>query len=184
MKHKYALIFFAFVLLSSSAIIERNAVNNIHINKISSDESSLIVLAGQFRSLFANLLWIKADNYHHEYLEENNDWTKNEEILGLMKMIVKLDPSFVEAYAVGAYIYFEGYENFDKGIAMLLEGIKHNPKDDELNRLAAIIYARHYKNYNTALKYAKVSAQYAKDDFIKKRNLRLVRTLEETIREQ
>lgn len=139
--------------------------------------SAVFKLAGEFRAVFANLLWIKADAYHHEFIEHNPRWCENKDMLGLMKMITALDPRFEEAYSTGAYILMYGYHDTPKSISYLSQGLAANPKSQELNQLAAIFYAHNLKQPERALPYARKAVVYSEDDWTRTVAARLLRTI-------
>ena len=63
--------------------------------------AALAQAGGEFRIVAANLLWSKVvDHYHHQYLADGGDWSKNESLLPLLHTITVLDPHFVQAYEV------------------------------------------------------------------------------------
>lgn len=140
--------------------------------------SSVYALAGEFRTVEANLLWLKADQYHHEFEQANTNWTKDTDLLGLLNLITDLDPHFIEAYSSGAVIYARGSKAPHKAIEYLDEGIRFNPDAWELHRIAAIIYARQLNQPIKALPYARAAARYAETDFDRQIALRLLRTVE------
>lgn len=129
--------------------------------------SSVYMLAGEFRTVFANLLWIKADAYHHEFIEHNSNWTKDNELMGLLTLITTLDPHFVEAYSSGAYIYADGQKKPLKAINYLREGLASNPKSWELHQQLAIMYVRKLNNPAIALPHQELAVKYCEDDFNK-----------------
>ncbi len=139
---------------------------------------SVYMLAGEFRTVFANLMWIKADQYHHEYLEHHSDWTKDTELVGLMEMITALDPHFVEAYSVGGALYCHGARDSHKALAFLREGIANNPKAWPLYQDAAIICALHLHNPTSARHYARLALKYCDDGFYTGSLRRLAHTIE------
>lgn len=148
------------------------------------DTSSIYMLAGEFRTVFANLLWIKADQYHHEYARNNKNWSQNVELIGLLEMITALDPSFVEAYAISATIYSRGKQDNDKAMNRLKQGIRHNPKAWVLHKDAAIIYARHLNSIDRAEHHARLALQHCDDEFYVASLKRMLKTLDEMEREQ
>ena len=146
--------------------------------------SAVYKLAGEFRAVFANLLWIKADAYHHEFTEHNPNWCENKELLGLMKMITALDPKFEEAYSTGTHVLLYGYHDTPKSVTYLCQGLAANPKSHELNRIAAIIYAHNLKQPERALPYARKAVRYAKDDWTRQRSARLLATITRLAKEK
>lgn len=167
------------ILFAMACVVESSMKPLPGAGQIASKGSSIYAMAGEFRTVAANLLWIKADAYHHEFIAKNGDWTANKELIGMFRMIVDLDPHFEEAYASGMYIYIRGYKSPKSALIFLKEGISNNPNSWDLNRLAALLYAIEYRDYSTALVYAKKSFAYCNDPFNKKIIAKLILTLQE-----
>lgn len=177
MKGKIGLSISIALLFAGMCIVENNAIRTRPASPTDND-SSVYKLAGEFRVVFANLLWIKADRYHHEFIQRNPNWTHNKELLGMFKMITALDPHFVEAYSTGAYILMKGYKDNSKALIYLRKGISNNPKSSELNELAAIIYARQLNDPKTAIPYAKKAVIFSGSDFQRGVSTRTLHTIE------
>lgn len=180
MKQRMILIGLIILLFSGMCIIENDADRN-YPRQPSCEASSVYMLAGEFRVVFANLLWIKVDRYHHEFIEHNPDWSQNKELIGLLKLIVMLDPHFDEAYADMAYIYTDAYKDDKKALSVLLQGLANNPRARELNEVTAIMYARRMNDPQTALAYAINAVKYGDDDFYLRRDKMLVQTIKRMI---
>ena len=183
MKHRIVLILLAALVFAGMCVMENSAVRCKPVEP-PDNVSAVYKLAGEFRTVFANLLWIKADRYHHEYIQHDSNWCNNKELLGLFNMITALDPRFVEAYSSGTYILLYGYKDTPKAIAYLKNGIAANPQSMELNELAAVIYAQKLNDPQSALPYAQRAAKFAKDDFYKKMARRTLHTIENMIKEK
>ena len=182
MKRKIVTIAAMIALFAGMCIIENNAVRVKPAEPL--DKASAIYqLAGEFRTVFANLLWIKADKYHHEYIQHNPNWCNNKDLIGLFKMITALDPRFVEAYSAGTYILMNGYKSNIRAMEYLMQGIEANPRSRELNQLAAVLYAYKLKNPKRALPYAQKAVWFAEDDFYKKVTTRNLHSIEQMVRE-
>jgi len=145
-------------------------------------KSVAAALAGEFRTVFANLLWIKAEQYHHECVAHHRDWTKNTDGLGLIRIITRLDRHFEEAYATGARMML-GMGRRDEAKEYLEEGVQNNPNSmmlhDELGTLLAI----HIKDYKGALFHLKRAYLLGRDDFDRRSLRRAIRTVERLIGE-
>lgn len=165
-------------LLTGLCILENGAIDARPKQAQPKRLSSVYALAGEFRTVAANLMWIKADQYHHEFIEKNPDWTQDKDLLGLINLITDLDPSFVVAYSSGAMIYAYGCDNPERAVDYLNEGIAANPRAWELHRIAAIVYARRLRDPARALPYARAAARYCDNGFDKRVVLRLLHTLE------
>jgi hypothetical protein len=140
-------------------------------------DSAIIALAGEFRTVFANLLWIKAEHYHHEYTAHNDDWVNNEDLLGLDKLITKLDPHFEEAYASGARMLIEK-NKLTEAKAFLEEGITNNPNSLMLHDEMGTFLARHLHEYRQGLFHLKRAYILSEDKWDKERLGRLMKTVE------
>ena len=165
------------------SVVENRAVRSRPVEP-SDNVSAVYKLAGEFRVVFANLLWIKADRYHHEYIQHDPNWCNDKELLGLLKMITALDPRFTEAYATGTYILMYGYHNCPKALGYLKEGLTANPKSMELNELAAVLYAQKLKDPESALPYAQRAVRFATDDFYRNVAKRTLKSVQRLIREK
>lgn len=181
---KWILIICCIAMFAGLALIENGAVSSMPDKPEADDASSVYALAGEFRVVFANLMWVKAEQYHHEFLVKNPDWTQNEEMLGMIKLIVELDPHFVEAYSVGAYVYLQGCKDKERAAAFLAEGLAHNPDSWELNRVMALVIGRHFDDPRRAMPYAQKALENCDDEFYYKVTKRLVSTLRKRISEQ
>ncbi len=141
-------------------------------------DSAAIALAGEFRTVFANLLWIKADQYHHEFIAHNNDWEMNTDVIGLDRLITKLDPHFDEAYAAGARM-LSGTGQLNEAVSFLEEGVTNNPNSRMLHEELGTLLARHKKDYERALLHLKRAYVLSDEDFDTKRLRRLIGTVRE-----
>lgn len=164
MRHRLPIVATVVLLFAGMCIIEDSAVRS-RPSEPADNVSAVYKLAGEFRCVFANLLWIKADKYHHEFIQRDPNWCNDKELMGLFKMITALDPRFTEAYAVGTYVLMNGYHSNSKALGYLKQGLAANPHSRELNELAAIIYAQKLKNPKRALPYAQRAVRFAEDDF-------------------
>jgi tetratricopeptide (TPR) repeat protein len=172
----------AALLFAGMSVVENRAVQSRPAEP-ADRVSSVYQLAGEFRVVFANLLWIKADKYHHEYIQHDPNWCNNRDLLGLFKMITALDPRFTEAYSTGTYILMYGYHNRPKALAYLKQGLTANPRSMELNELAAVLYAQKLKDPETALPYAQRAVRFAPDDFYRTVARRTLRSIERMAKE-
>ncbi len=183
MKRHIALVVTLIVLFCGMGIIEDSAVRLRPEEPGSKSTSSVYALAGEFRVVFANLLWMKAEQYHHEYIERNGNWACNKELMGLIDLITALDPHFIEAYSAGVYIQADGYKNTRRALAYLSEGIRNNPRSWELHHLAAVLYAGRMHDPKHALPYARLAVKYCTDNFYRRSVKRLLHTIERMLAE-
>ena len=141
-----------------------------------SGESAAYALAGEFRTVIANVLWIKVEKYHHEYIRANRDWRADADVLPLMKMITDLDPHFVEAYLCGSWMLCTGLNRTHDGLAYLNEGLTNNPSSREINEQFAILYARKLQQPSKALPYLRRAYDLATDPWDRGRLRRLMKS--------
>ena len=184
MKERLALYASMAVLFCGMGILESGAVKARPVEPNVAKVSSVTMLAGEFRVVFANLLWIKAEQYHHEYVLRDPNWSHNKELMALLDLIIALDPHFVEAYEVGAYILADGYKDPNRAMAYLHRAIANNPKAWELHHLAAVMLVRRFNDPERALPHAILAYRYCSDDFYQKRGLRLIRTIKQMVQEK
>ncbi len=59
--------------------------------------------AGEIGSILADILWLQLDQYHHIWMYQGNEWTTATDYLPQLWLIIKLDPTFAEAYIDGGY---------------------------------------------------------------------------------
>lgn len=172
------------LLFSGMCVVENSAVRAKPEDRAAGSVSSVYMLAGEFRTVFANLLWIKVDQYHHEFIEHNPNWTQNKDSLGLIRLITSLDPHFSEAYATGSLIYLKGCNDRNKAAQYLEEGIANNPRDWDLHRLAVLLYARHFNDPVRALPHAKLALEYCDDPNFAPRLAVMQKSVKRMIHEQ
>ncbi len=140
--------------------------------------AALAQAGGEFRIAAANLIWDKViDHYHHQYMAQGGDWSKNESLLPMLQLIITLDPHFVQAYQLmgGAILPRTGH--LAEGQAVLSDGIRHNPNDWELDREMAMLLSYTEKKPAAALPYAEAGLKNADDDFSIHLMTRLCHTL-------
>jgi len=178
MKDRIIIITALAILFLGMCVMENNAVSCRPAEPITGKASAIYMLAGEFRVVFANLLWIKAEQYHHEYVQRNLPWTHDKELMGLIDLITTLDPHFVEAYETGSYILADGYKDTHKAIKYLRQAINNNPKAWELYQIAAIMYTNRLKDPEHAIPYAKKTVELCNDNFYHRVAARSLKTIE------
>jgi hypothetical protein len=122
--------------------------------------------AGEFRIVIANLLWNKViDHYHHQFMAQGGDWSKNVSLLPILQTIITLDPHFVQAYELmgGAILPKTGH--VAEGERVLADGLKHNPNQWEMYREMAMLLSFTEHKPAKALPYAEQGLRCANDDF-------------------
>lgn len=135
-------------------------------------------ILGQFRSIAASFLWMKADTYHHEHIERNQNWAENTEIMPLLKMVTVLDPHFTQAYASAAWMLALYHNRPGPARAFLAEGIRNNPKSADLYQTMAVIAWRCDGNAESTIRYLRKAADCTGDAFEKRAILNTVRSLQ------
>ncbi|MER3474468.1 MAG: hypothetical protein C4335_10655 [Armatimonadota bacterium] len=145
---------------------------------------TVLAMAGQFRIVFANLLWIKVDQYHHEYIEHHGDWAQDTDLLPLLRSITWLDPHFVQAYQVAGFMLSARLHRFEHARQILEEGIRNNPKSSELYEEMGMAILRAKRNYREAYPYLSKALSLAQDEFDRQRLQRFCQTLRRKIAEE
>jgi len=165
------------LLLASAPRKEQASVDNTALRTV-------MAMAGQFRVVFANLLWIKVDQYHHEYIKQHADWAQDTDLLPMLRMITWLDPHFVQAYQVAGFMLSARLHRYEHARQLLEEGIRHNPKSFELYEEMGMAILRARKDYREAYAYLTRALSLATDEFDKKRLQRFCNTVRRKIEEE
>lgn len=145
---------------------------------------TVMAMAGQFRIVFANLLWIKVDQYHHEYIEHHGDWTQDTDLLPLLRMITWLDPHFVQAYQVAGFMLSGRLHRYEHARQLLQEGIRNNPRSFELYEEMGMAILRARKDYREAYTYLTKALSLASDEFDRQRLQRFCATVRRKMQEE
>lgn len=114
----------------------------------------LLDLLGEGRTMLARYLWFKMDTMHEQVDDQGVDTFKQKEVVPLLRMINYLDPYLTDAYDTLSYELYAGYQQTDKAIELIEEGLRYSPTSYELNFRRAF-YAEKQKDYLTAFEYAK-----------------------------
>jgi hypothetical protein len=147
-----------------------------------SGNQALSVAAGEFRVVAANLLWSKVvDHYHHVWIAQGGDWSKNITLLPLLRTITELDPHFTQAYQLEGGTILPRTGHLAQGQAVLAEGIRNNPNSWEMYREMAMLYAWTEHKPKLALPYAQKGLQCADDGFSRNLLTLLCHTLHDQI---
>jgi hypothetical protein len=143
--------------------------------------AALAQAGGEFRIVAANLLWGKVvDHYHHQYMAEGGDWSKNESLLPLLQTIITLDPHFIQAYQIMGGAILPKTGRVAEGKKIIAQGIAHNKSDSEeweLYREMAMLLAVTEHKPAEALTYAEKGLACSNDDFSHQLMARLCHTL-------
>ncbi len=147
-------------------------------------DEAVVQATGEFRIVAANILWEKViDHYHHQYIADGGDWSKNVSLLPLLQTIITLDPHFTQAYEVMGGAILPNTGRMAEGQAVLAKGIQNNPNDWDLDREMALLLAwRQHKNA-PALVYAQMGLKNADDDFSRQLMAKFVHTLQDRVHE-
>jgi hypothetical protein len=141
---------------------------------------AVVHASGEVRIVIANLLWMKViDHYHHQFLAKGGAWSKNSALMPYLRMIVWLDPHFIEAYEVGGSI-LSGTGRYKECDAFLDSGTRNNLDSWQLYYDRAMLRAWYLKNPTAALPFAEHALQCAKDPFTHNRIQKFCKTLEQT----
>ncbi len=175
---------FAVGTVLAEGLMCQNAPATEHSPSDNAALRTVMAMAGQFRVVFANLLWIKVDQYHHEYIEHHGDWSRDTDLLPLLRMITRLDPHFVQAYQVAGFMLSGSLHRYEHARQLLLEGIGNNPNSFELYEEMGMAIIRGTKNYREAYPYFVKALSLAKDEFDRNRLRRFCQTVQRKMLEE
>ncbi len=165
------------LLLAHAPKIEASSTDNVALRTV-------LAMAGQFRIVFANLLWIKVDKYHHEWLEHHSNWAEDKDLLPLLRLITWLDPHFVQAYQVAGFMLSGNLHRYEQARQLLEEGIRHNPHSPELYEEMGMAIIRATRDYRQAYPYLAKALSLTTDDFDRQRLERFCQTVRRKIEEE
>jgi len=174
----------AVVCVWSEGLLSANAPRMEQASVDNAALRTVMAMAGQFRIVFANLLWIKVDQYHHEYIAHHGDWAQDTDLLPMLRMITWLDPHFVQAYQVAGFMFSSRLHRYEHARKLLEEGIRNNPKSFELYEEMGMAILRARKDYREAYAYLTRALSLATDEFDKKRLQRFCDTVRRKIEEE
>lgn len=98
-------------------------------DRLKSTTSTTMRFLGGLRSATAAFLWLKVDRLHDEYYAE--DFSKEQELVPLYRIITWLDPHFTDAYYVGSYLLYR-FEKHDESWSFAEEGLRNNPSSSKM----------------------------------------------------
>lgn len=102
----------------------------------------LLDLLGEGRTMLARYLWFKMDTMHEEQDDQGVATFKQKEVVPLLRMINYLDPYLTDAYDTLAYELYKGYDQTDKALELVEEGLLFSPDSFELNFRKAFLAER------------------------------------------
>lgn len=105
---------------------------------------------GSVRDAIVDALWLKTDEYWHG--------GNPAPVIGICRTIIQLDPQFVEAYSVGAWVASQQGDN-KAAIAFYQQGIAANPDRYELQHELGMYYMYHDHDLKAALPHLKRAAE-------------------------
>jgi len=142
---------------------------------------AVVHAAGEFRLVVANLLWMKVvDHYHHQFLAKGGEWNHNTALMPYLRMIVWLDPHFIEAYEVGGSILAATHRYKDAD-DYLGQGTRSNTDSWQLYYDRAMLRAWYEKNPRAALPFAQHALECSDDSFTRHRIGKFCNTLEHAV---
>jgi len=143
MKRSY-LYLLAVLFLSIAVISGRIAGKTARENETASEavSSGLDEIGGTL----ADLLWLQLDRYHHIWMYQGNEWMTATDYLPQLWLIIKLDPTFTEAYIDGGYHLTINLGHPEEGIRLLEEGVRQCPDDERMRweRLVVLWQSNYY----------------------------------------
>lgn len=130
MKNRYfqyvLAVFFLFIAVVSGRIAGETAWEN------EAASEAVSTGAGEIGGIFADILWLQLDRYHHIWMYQGNEWMTATDYLPQLWLIIKLDPTFAEAYIDGGYHLAINLGHPEEGLRLLQEGVRQCPDNERL----------------------------------------------------
>jgi len=123
----------------------------------------LVELLGEGSTMLARLLWFKMDLMHEQQDDLNVETFKQKEVVPLLRMINYLDPQLTDAYDTLAYELYLGYQQTEKAVELVEEGLLYSPESYELHFRRAFL-AERTKDYLVAFEHAQAAYNFAQED--------------------
>ncbi len=170
------------VLLILTVIgLDTRITDDVRRMAIRTDYSVWEQLLGQARIAAAGMLWLKVDQYHHDFEERGLDPATNKDLLGMTRLITRLDPQFEQAYLVGAWVYRVGYGQLDAAEGYLKEGLRAMPNSWRLMYELALLQATHRHRYDAAWRWSQRALKHCPPGFERDLLTRLEHSLRERL---
>ena len=166
-------------LLLGVIALDSRIADDVRRMAIRSDYSVWEQLLGQARVAAAGMLWLKVDQYHHDFEERGLDPATNKDLLGMTRLITRLDPQYEQAYLVGAWVYRVGYGQLDAAEGYLREGLHALPGSWRLMYEMALLQATHRHRYDAAWRWTQRALAHCPPGFDHDLLARLERSLRE-----
>ena len=143
MKRRY-LYLLAVLFLSIAVISGRMAGDTAWENETASEAVSSGL--GEIGGILADLLWLQLDRYHHIWMYQGNEWMTATDYLPQLWLIIKLDPTFTEAYIDGGYHLTINLGHPEEGLRLLAEGVRQCPDNEQMRweRLIVLWQSNYY----------------------------------------
>ncbi len=141
---RWLLYLLAVLFLTIAVISGRIAGETAWENEAASE----VVSSGldEIGSILADLLWLQLDRYHHIWMYQGNEWMTATDYLPQLWLIIKLDPSFAEAYINGGYHLTINLGYQEEGLRLLQEGVRQCPDSERMRweRLIVLWQSNYY----------------------------------------
>ena len=133
------------VLFLSIAVISGRIAGETALENEAASEAVSSGL-GEIGGILADLLWLQLDQYHHIWMYQGNEWMTATDYLPQLWLIIKLDPTFTEAYIDGGYHLVINLGHQEDGFRLLEEGVRQCPYDERMHweRLVVLWQSNYY----------------------------------------
>ena len=144
MKNRYLPYVLAVVFLFIAVISGRILNDTTWENDAASEAVS--AGSGEIGGILADVLWLQLDRYHHILMFQGNEWMTATDYLPQLWLIIKLDPTFAEAYIDGGYHLAINLGYPEEGLRLLQEGVRQCPDNERIlwERLVVLWRSNYY----------------------------------------
>lgn len=102
----------------------------------------MLDVLGQSRTLLARYLWFKMDIFHEVLEQQGVKVEEQAQVLPLLRLVTLLDSSISDAYDIIAYDLVNGHGKVTEALAILDEGLEHDPNNPLLLMRKALILSQ------------------------------------------
>lgn len=124
----------------------------------------MLDVLGQSRTLLARYLWFKMDIFHEVLEQQGVKVEEQAQVLPLLRLVTLLDSSISDAYDIIAYDLVNGHGKVTEALAILDEGLEHDPNNPLLLMRKALILSQR-KRHAEAIGPAEKATNLVTEEF-------------------
>lgn len=123
----------------------------------------MLDLIGELRTPLAMMMFYRMDLYHELLAQQGTSYTKETQLMPLLRLTTYLDPKLDEAYDLLSFDLIRGHGRQDEAMKILEEGLVYNPDSFVLNsRMGQLLLWR--REYRKAIPYLQRALNHPREE--------------------